>query len=87
MYVLYPENPESQDSKWRIQCVPESTDSFVNRQSMPESWRGLRDEQLTEETGIPGCVFVHASGFIGGNKTYLGVLAMARASISDSPSD
>ena len=27
--------------------------------------------------GVPGCVFVHASGFIGGNDTLEGAVAMA----------
>jgi len=44
---------------------------------MPE-WRGLRDEELSKKSGIPGCIFVHATGFIGGNKTEEGVLEMAR---------
>lgn len=29
-------------------------------------WRGIRDEALDQITGIPGCIFVHAGGFIGG---------------------
>lgn len=29
-------------------------------------WRGIRDEKLSEVSGIPGGIFVHASGFIGG---------------------
>jgi uncharacterized UPF0160 family protein len=33
-------------------------------------------------TGIPGCIFVHANGFIGGNKTKEGALAMARAALA-----
>lgn len=41
--------------------------SFECRKALPQSWRGIRDERLTELTGIPGCIFVHASGFIGGN--------------------
>ena len=41
----------------------------------------MRDEELSELTGIPDCVFVHASGFIGGNKTYEGVLEMARKAL------
>jgi hypothetical protein len=32
-------------------------------------------------TGIPGCVFVHAGGFIGGAATYESVLEMARKSL------
>ena len=31
--------------------------------------------------GVPGGVFVHASGFIGGNATYEGALAMARKAL------
>jgi hypothetical protein len=46
-----------------------------------QPWRGVRDDALSTLTGIPECVFVHATGFIGGNKTYAGVLAMAVASI------
>ena len=33
-------------------------------------------------SGIPGCVFVHQAGFIGGNLTYEGVVEMARQSLS-----
>ena len=54
------------------------------RQPLPEPWRGLRDEQLSELTGIPGCVFVHTSGFIGGNRTYKGALKMAMHSLEGS---
>lgn len=48
---------------------------------MPEAWRGLRDEALSELAGIPGCVFVHASGFIGGHRTRDGALQMARRAL------
>ncbi len=44
--------------------------------------RGLRDDALSEACGVPGGVFVHASGFIGGNATYEGALAMARKAIA-----
>jgi uncharacterized UPF0160 family protein len=80
LYVLYPEGDEP-GSKWRIQCVPESSESFINRKSMPEAWRGVRDADLSKVSGIEGCVFCHASGFIGGNETYEGALKMARESL------
>ena len=44
-------------------------------------WRGVRDAELTAKAGIEGCKFVHASGFIGGNATYAGALAMALKTI------
>jgi len=78
LYVLYGEGP---GKNWRIQAVPVSKDTFLSRKPLPEAWRGMRDEQLSDITGIGGAVFVHASGFIGGNKTYEGVLRMAEKAL------
>lgn len=72
-YVLYP----GLNSDCRIQCVPVSPFSFENRLSLKEEWRGLRDDELSKVSGIPGCIFVHSNGFIGGNKTREGALQMA----------
>ncbi|XP_015896321.3 uncharacterized protein LOC107430054 [Ziziphus jujuba] len=77
-YVLY---QDERSKQWRVQAVAVSPDRFENRKSLPSQWRGLRDEQLSKEAGIPGCVFVHSSGFIGGNQSHEGALAMARASL------
>ena len=76
LYVLYPEKP-TPDAKWRIQAVPVTKDSFQSRKPLPEAWRGVRDDQLDQVTGVPGGVFVHAAGFIGGSKTFEGAKAMA----------
>nr|XP_019012834.1 uncharacterized protein I206_02330 [Kwoniella pini CBS 10737]OCF51615.1 hypothetical protein I206_02330 [Kwoniella pini CBS 10737] len=81
LYILYPESSELLNSKWRIQCVPESSDSFKNRKSLPEPWCGLRDETLSEKSGIQGGIFVHTSGFIGGNLTFEGCLEMAKKAL------
>jgi uncharacterized UPF0160 family protein len=62
---------------WRVQAVTGEGTSFTNRLGLLEAWRGLRDAELSEASGIPGCKFVHASGFIGGHETYEGALAMA----------
>ncbi|VDN18737.1 unnamed protein product [Gongylonema pulchrum] len=48
---------------------------------LPEAWRGLRDDELTRVAEIPDCVFVHPSGFIGGNISKEGALQMARKSM------
>jgi uncharacterized UPF0160 family protein len=76
LYVLYPEKP-TPDAKWRVQAVPISKDSFESRKPLPEAWRGFRDEKLDQITGVDGGVFVHAAGFIGGNKTFEGAKATA----------
>mmetsp|Transcript_12679 Transcript_12679/g.22591 ORF Transcript_12679/g.22591 Transcript_12679/m.22591 type:complete len:365 (-) Transcript_12679:3-1097(-) len=77
-YVIYPDS----SGNWRIQCVSLDENSFTNRLSLPEKYRGVRDDELSELWGIPGCIFVHAAGFIGGNKTYEGILEMARQSLA-----
>lgn len=56
-------------------CLP------CSRLSLLEEWRGVRDQALSELSGIKDCIFVHASGFIGGNKTQEGVLEMARRTL------
>jgi len=76
-YILYPDSNQT----WRIQAVPLNNTSFDNRLSLPKQWQGLRDDELSTKSGIQNCIFVHASGFIGGNTTYDGALAMARRSL------
>ncbi|GAA5955754.1 hypothetical protein JCM21900_000907 [Sporobolomyces salmonicolor] len=77
LYALYPEDSKKPESKWRIQAVPVTSESFESRKALPEAWRGVRDDQLSQLTGIDGCVFVHAAGFIGGNATKDGAMTMA----------
>jgi uncharacterized UPF0160 family protein len=80
LYVLFPENGD-EDTKWRIRAVSKEGSGFENRKDLPDAWKGVRDEKLVEVSGIPGCIFVHASGFIGGNKTFQGALAMAQFAV------
>lgn len=77
-FVIYTD----QAGQWRVQCVPKELHSFQSRLPLPEPWRGLRDEALDQVSGIPGCVFVHASGFIGGHRTREGALSMARTTLA-----
>ncbi|PHT50217.1 UPF0160 protein MYG1, mitochondrial [Capsicum baccatum] len=77
-YVLY---QDDRSKGWRVQAVAVAPDRFESRKSLPSQWQGLRDDELSKETGIPGCVFVHMSGFIGGNQTYEGALAMAKGAL------
>lgn len=79
LYVLYEDDREK---KWRIQAVGVAPGSFESRKALPTPWRGLRDAELSEVSGVPGGVFVHASGFIGGNDTYEGALEMARKALT-----
>ncbi|KAK1382275.1 Metal-dependent protein hydrolase [Heracleum sosnowskyi] len=78
-YVLYQDERAKQ---WRVQAVSLAPDRFESRKALPAQWRGLRDDELSNEARIPGCVFIHMSGFIGGNHSFEGALAMARAALT-----
>jgi len=79
IYVIY---ADETSSNYRIQAVPTTPDSFESRKALPEAWRGLRDDELSKATGIDGGIFVHAGGFIGGNNTKNGALALAKAALA-----
>lgn len=76
-YTVYAD----QAGKWRVQCVPLRPDSFENRLSLPAEWRGVRDAELEKVSGVKGAIFVHASGFIGGNETKEGVMQMVEIAL------
>lgn len=78
LYVVYPDRSDG----WRLQAVPVSEHSFTSRKALPGPWRGLREQVLSDVTGIPGCIFVHAGGFIGGHRTKEGALEMAQKALS-----
>jgi len=79
-FVLYPDS----SGMWRVQAVTVEGTAFTNRLGLLEPWRGVRDAELSAKAAIEGCKFVHASGFIGGNATYEGALAMALKTIEGS---
>lgn len=78
LYVVY---QDMTGSSWRVQCVPVSKGSFESRRPLPEMWRGLRDGELSKVCQVEDCVFVHASGFIGGNKRFEGAMEMAKKAL------
>lgn len=66
---------------WRVQAVPLEPKSFICHVFLNNKWMGLRDEELCRVSEIDDCVFVHSTGFIGGNKTREGAIAMALRSL------
>lgn len=81
-YMVYQDTAGS----WRVQTVGVKGEGFASRLPLPEPWWGVRDEALSKLTGIPDCIFVHATGFIGGNKTEEGAMEMARQALQKSES-
>mmetsp|Transcript_72232 Transcript_72232/g.209114 ORF Transcript_72232/g.209114 Transcript_72232/m.209114 type:complete len:365 (+) Transcript_72232:55-1149(+) len=67
---------------WRVQAAPKARGSFENRKPLPKAWCGVRDQELSDLIKIPGCVFVHANGFIGGHTTEAGAYEMAALALT-----
>lgn len=83
--AVYYVSPETADD-WRVLCAcnPEQEfSSFGSRKLIPEKYRGLRGDALSEATGIPGGIFSHAAGFIAGFKTADAAEAFARKILTE----
>lgn len=81
-FVLY---NDATGNMVRVQGINVDSSSFALRQALAQPWRGLRDDELSAVAGIAGCTFVHAGGFIGGNRTFDGALQMAVQSLPSAP--
>lgn len=72
---------EDSTGSWRVQTVPKELKGFEARVDLPKAWGGLRSDELSELTGIEGCIFCHPNVFICGNQTKAGALAMAQLAV------
>jgi len=61
LYVVY---PSKGDDGWNVCGARVSYDSFETRKPFPEEWRGLRDKDLENISGIQGATFCHNRGFL-----------------------
>ncbi len=73
-FVIFPSNREG----FNIYAVPKEIGNFENRKSMPKEWRGLRDKELQQVTGIKTAVFCHNAGFIATCKEKKDALKLAK---------
>lgn len=69
------------DKEARILTMPVEKGKFGIKYPLHPKWRGLAGDDLVKASGIPGCVFVHATGFTGGNKTVEGAIEMCRKTL------
>lgn len=77
IYVVYP----AKRGGYQFRVVPMAKGSYDQRNHVPDSWLGLKDEELAAVCGVEDATFVHQNGFIGGAKTLDGAIAMACAAI------
>ena len=79
LYVIFPTTEGNPN--WMVQCVPDALGSFGKRKALPESWAGLRGEELANECGFKSAVFCHIGRFICGADSFSDAVGMAQTAI------
>lgn len=63
---------------YNVQCVLEDPDDRTSyRHPLPQSWYGLRDEELKKETGVQEARFCHPGGFLIGADSFEAAMTLA----------
>lgn len=79
--VLFVLSHSLSEDRYMLHTVPATTDTFDARADLPESWAGLRDDDLAQVTGVPDAKFCHNGRFIAAAKSYEGAYAMAKQAL------
>ena len=78
LFVIY---PDSDGAQYQVKTVPVEAGSFKARRDLPQSWSGLREQELAAVTGVADSVFCHLNLFIGGARSLDGALRMAELAL------
>ncbi|MBB4041969.1 uncharacterized UPF0160 family protein [Microvirga flocculans] len=79
LFVIYPNEDRT---SWYCRTIPPEPGSFGQRLSLPESWRGLQEEEFSKAAGIEDGVFCHPSGFICGARSRESAIRLAEKAIA-----
>lgn len=79
IYVIH---PDQNTGNWIIACVPVSSRATDCRKLFPDTWRGKKDDDLKNITGVGDAVFCHDKGFIAVATTREGAIEMAKQAIA-----
>lgn len=80
LFVIY---PNEDLTSWYCRTIPPEPNSFGQRLSLPETWRGLQEEAFSEAAGITDGVFCHPSGFICGARSRASTIRLADQAIAE----
>lgn len=70
------------DGNWKATALRISNDSFATRKPFPDSWRGLRDQELADVSGIPDAIFCHKTGYLFVARSKEGVLVAVQKTLA-----
>lgn len=79
LFVVYPR----EDGNFGVKAIRKDMDSFENRKDLPESWAGLKGEELEKVSGVPGAIFCHRELFMASAKTKEGAIMLARIALEN----
>ena len=80
LFVIY---PRTHDNFWGIRTVKENPRTFINKKDLPNSWAGLRDEELHKITGVKDAVFCHRALFMAVAKSKEGAIKLAELALNN----
>ena len=79
LFVVYPR----EDGNFGVKAIRKDMDSFENRKNLPESWAGLKGEDLERVSGVPGAIFCHRALFMASAKTKEGAIMLANLALKN----
>ncbi len=79
LFIIY---PNEDTTSWYCRTVPPEPNSFGQRLSLPEAWRGLQEEEFSRIAGIADGVFCHPGGFICGARSQESAVMLAEKAIA-----
>ena len=79
LFAVFP----ATNGDWNIQAIPPSKEDMMGqRKPFPDTWRGLKDEQLAEVSGVETAIFCHKGGFFAVTKTKEDAIKLAEKAVS-----
>ena len=79
LFAVFP----ATNGDWNIQAIPPSKEDMMGqRKSFPYAWRGLKDEELIESSGVGTAVFCHKAGFFAVAKTKEDAIRLAEKAVN-----
>lgn len=73
-FVIY----QSPDGNYRVRAIPTEVDGLNLRLPLPESWAGLKGDNLSQVSGVEDAVFCHPNKFMAGAKSLDGAIRLAK---------
>ncbi len=78
VFIVY---PNEQSGGWKVEAVTITPINVQSRKYAPESWHGLRADDLQQETGVSDATFCHPSGFLFGAVSFEGAMQLAKIAL------